>query len=213
MIQDCHVYYEKDNPEYCILCLPGRGQDGRMLPRHYYRVTQFRNTVFVGPTPQGMCWYPMPVSAIDQAAAVGGLPKARKAVEAVLGAINNRFNIPRNRTIITGFSAGGVMALEIAAYSPEPFAAVVCHNGAILEPSLFPNCQHPDMPCVLLHNEDDACFAWDERYLPMKNTLLDKGYLTYTITSDHGGHAMTIDDIEDIASFIQEKLAGRFDHK
>lgn len=210
MIQDCHVYYDNENPEYCILCLPGRGQEGSLFARYYRRITQYSNTLFVGPTPVGLQWYPMPFSSIDQDEAVAGLPKARQAVEAVLKAVVDRFHVPRSKTIITGFSAGGVMAIETATYSDEPFAAVICHNGAILETKDLPLCKHKEMPILLIHNKDDECFSWEERFVPMKTALLNNGYLTYTIENDHGGHYFCFEDIEEIVAFMEEKVPQKF---
>ncbi len=195
----------KDEINYCIFVLPGRGQSGSVMSQNYESFSRLKQTLFVGMTPQNFAWYPMPFSAVDQEEAVEGLVAARETIDKYITTIQKRYSIPRNKIVILGFSAGGVMAIETAAHSTEPFAAVICHSGAILEPSLLPRAKHPDMPVLLTHNFDDDCFAWDERYLPMRDALVDNGYKTLTLEREFGRHRLSYCDIEAASYFIARK--------
>jgi len=203
MIESCNIFYE-DDPEYAVICIPGRCNDGASFAKMYQQYCEFKNTVFVGPTPKGYAWYPMPFSAVDQDMALAGLPRARKAVESVVKAVQDKFDIPKSKIALVGFSAGGVMAIETAAYSDLPYAAVVSHSGAILEPRNLPECRHPDMPVILTHNRDDECFEWYERYLPMRNALIDKKYLTFVLERAAGGHRVLPEDVEQVTIYLSE---------
>lgn len=202
MIKSCHVFYTNPKPEYAVICIPGRANDGAMFARDYHTHSNLKNTVFVGPTPVNYAWYPMPVDSNNQKAALSGLPKARKAIESVQEAVEKRFGIPKSKTSLVGFSAGGVMAIQAAAFTEEPYSSVVCHSGAILEPSNLPSCKHYNCPVLLTHNADDYCFDWFERYEPMKNILIKNGYPTYVLERKQGGHQVSRHDIEQSITFM-----------
>jgi hypothetical protein len=37
MIQDCHVYFTKKEPDFAVICIPGRGNDGAMFANEYHQ--------------------------------------------------------------------------------------------------------------------------------------------------------------------------------
>ncbi len=195
-------------PTSCMLILPGRSQVGIHLASAWIEVTDFPNTVFVVITPRAREWYPMPRDSKRQHRAVSGLPKARKTIEGVLDQIQEIYSIPRRRVAIAGFSAGGVMSVNVAAHSEQELAGVVCHAGAILEPHNLPECkeEHKEMPIVLTHNLDDIVFDWEERYLPMVDALEEKGYSFYPLEGEKGGHMITYDDIISSSRIIAPRL-------
>lgn len=201
MIRDCSIYECEGDLEYCILCLPGRGGDGDTIADFYAHSSGLNKCVFVGITPEGFCWYPLPRNPEDQAAAVAGIPRAREAIEEAITIIGGKYGIPRSKTAMVGFSAGGVMAIETAANANEPFAAVVAHAGAILDPKSLPKNRHPT-PIVLIHCQDDDCFAWDERFLPMREALVTQGYDTHSLEHRLGGHRITEFDIRQAGIFL-----------
>ncbi len=65
----------KDEINYCIFVLPGRGQSGSVMSQNYESFSRLKQTLFVGMTPQNFAWYPMPFSAVDQEEAVEVLKK------------------------------------------------------------------------------------------------------------------------------------------
>lgn len=211
MIQSCHAYYANEEPEIAVICIPGRANDGALFANDFFKGAQIGNAVFVGPTPRGYAWYPMPRDANNQAAALSGVPRAIEAIEAVQRAVENKYGITKEDTILAGFSAGGVMAIQTATHSDEPYAGVSCISGAILEPKDLPVPKH-QTPFLLTHNRDDMCFEWYERYLPMRECLVECGYDTYTIERDKGGHIDTDDDYEQTALFMEEVCAVTPDH-
>lgn len=188
-----HISFVEE-PTSCILILPGRGECGSDLAR-FYENTELKNTIIVGITPYKREWYPMPNGPSDQAAAVNGIKDAIAAIETVLEKIQHMFSLTRDKIAIAGFSAGGVMALQVAAYSEKSFAAAVCHGGAILEPDKLPPAKDSYMPILLTHSEDDPIFAWDERYLPMKEALLKQDYNVHTVEWLSGGHSLSSEDM------------------
>ena len=178
----------ENNPTTCLLCLPGRASHAKELVYIYKKYLGIDHDLIVGVTPIQRCWYPMPNGINDQIDAVAGINHARIIVETVVRYIEDQFSVPRENMILIGHSAGAVMAIETAAHSQRPFAGVISHNGAILEPDLLPKCQNKSTNYLLTHNRDDLIFEWEERYVPMKKALQEKGYTVFSLEEDDGGH-------------------------
>lgn len=207
MIDSRWVVYPSlcEKPISCVLVLPGRAQYAVDLTKAWLK-TGFDDTLFIGVTPNHLQWYPMPINALDQDAAVSGLPKAFKAISKVLEKINTKYEVPYNKIAIVGFSAGGVMANYMISHFPHELAGSVSHGGAILEPFNLPEAKFKHVPVILTHNFDDSIFDWEERYLPMKNALLKKKYNLTTIEDDFGGHNICLQDILDAAKVLGPRL-------
>lgn len=199
------VFPAKGIPTSCILVLPGRSQHGIELARAWLK-TELEDTVIIAVTPNERQWYPQPYSSTDQDEAVAGLSIARDAIEEVLNKIEKEYDIPRNKIALVGFSAGGVMAINVAAHAEQELAGAVCHAGAILEPENLPLCRFKEMPIVLTHCEDDDVFDWEERYLPMTDALDRTGYNTYLVENEWGGHGIDLNDILCSAKIIAGRL-------
>lgn len=184
---------EDKHPKTGVLLLPGRAGVGEDLT-YRYAGTELSESLFVGITPQGFEWYPMPNGPDDQQEALDGIWDAFQTIDRTLDRIESRYGVPRNNIAVAGFSAGGVMTIQTVALSDEPLAAGIVHAGAILEPSILPPAKH-ETPLLVFHNQDDYCFDWFERYLPMKDALKDKGYAAYFVERKRGNHTVLYDDI------------------
>ena len=179
--------------EGCIVALPGRGQSGLDIT-NYIEAMELDRTLIVAPTPRYREWYPAPNGTTDQVAALKGLPRAADSVDKFITSICKKYNVDRKKIVLNGFSAGGVMALWVAAHY-EPVAAVYVNAGAILSPKDLPVCQCKDTKFLLQHNADDWCFEWEERYIPMKESLISQGYNAVFEERVQGGHRLTMEDV------------------
>lgn len=107
-------------------------------------------------------------------------------------------------TIVFGYSAGAVMALDLVTHG-MPVRAIVPCAGAILEPTETPIAT-TNTRIYLHHGKRDDVFDWQERYLPMKSTLIGNGYnLVSTFESDFGGHGI-IDLLKGAEKSINSEL-------
>lgn len=186
------VWNDKGEKDSCVLFLAGRAESAVPLLRAYSGIG-LNGPLLCGATPDQKAWYSMPFSAIHQKEAVAGLPKARDVIETAIAFIKKKYGIERRNMALVGYSAGSVMAIEVASHSDEPFAAVVSHAGAILQPHNLPECQCPETKFLLTHYEDDMVFDWAERYLPMKRALMRRGYDVSVIegaAEEKGGHGI-----------------------
>ena len=204
---------EDGNYQRCIIALPGRGNSAELMVK-IARDLQIPQTLVVALRPWYSAWYPQPFSAEDQEDAIKGIPKALQAVNQAIQRVIDGFKLPYNRIALLGYSAGGVMAIQTAVHrmhvatkhkTHKPcFAGAVIYCGAILEPEQLPLAPGIDRPTpfFLVHNQDDECFNWWERYIPMKSALYNCGYQVQTSESMSGGHMIKTPDIFRTSRFL-----------
>lgn len=210
MVRDVEftVFRKKKKAHSCVVCLAGRGCCGGQFARQYYNNSELDNTTFVGVTPysfKSIEWYPQPFSSTNQSAAVAGLKKADLFIKEIVKTISNRYEVPYKKIALVGFSAGAVMALYSATRMNEDLAGVVVHAGAALEPHKIP--QKKNKTNILLtHGGKDFCFDWYERYVPMKNALIRKGYEFHVAEDPKGTHIITYEDVVAGSQFLAPHL-------
>jgi len=195
---------EVESPTSCILALPGRAQYGRGLA-NWIPFDRLDNTLVIGVTPEKLEWYPLPNGAEDQTRAIDGLAAARASIEEVVEDIEDNYDIPRNKIALFGYSAGAVMAIEVASKSVTDFAGAVIQSGAILEPSLLPF-RRNNTPYLVVHGQNDSTFSWQERVTPMVKSFQEKGYNYKTAIRSNGGHGVFWEDIIVSMEFLIDKL-------
>jgi predicted esterase len=105
------------------------------------------------------------------------------------------------------------MALQCAMLNDESFAAVVSHSGAILQPRKTPPARF-DTPIMLMHNKQDDCFDWTERFRPMRRMLVRRGYDVHLRVKNLPieRHALTYQDVA-LAGIFLAPLLGYVDWK
>lgn len=187
-----------------VILLPGRGVPGNLMLR-FSREMELRRTLLACMEPYRLVWYPQPNGPKDQTMACKGL---EVAVEMVSGEID-RFmewqGLKPEETALLGFSAGSVVALEVAMRSTKRFAACVSLSGAILEPHNVPEAKN-ETPIILQHNADDDCFKWHERYVPMREALREKGHNLSCLERHFGSHTLYRDDAINVSRLISPAL-------
>ena len=191
-----------DKKQNCLILLPGRFGSALHI-MHLYESAVLEETTLVGIEPENE-WYPLPNGVGDQQDSILGMKKTRKILSKTIHKIQKHLGFTSRQVALVGFSAGGVMAIQCAIHTQERFAGVVVHSGAILQPRKIPPTRFADLPFLLIHNRQDECFSWDERYIPMKKALLKRGYLVQTIERDSPeySHNLSNEDIISATSFI-----------
>ena len=205
---DFYVFRGAKQSHSCVICLAGRAGCGGRLAHQYQEASELCDTTFVGVTPWGkryVEWYPQPFSADEQQAAISGLEDARQCIEEIISSVMKEFNLPRNKIALIGFSAGAVMALYTTIHSSQDLAGVVVHSGASLEPNKIPHKKNKT-DILLTHGKKDYCFDWYERYVPMKNNLLTKGYKTFTVEDPNEMHRVSYADMIFSGEFLAPRL-------
>jgi predicted esterase len=155
--------------------------------------------------PDSYEWYPAPNGVNDQTSALRGMKYAVKDLNGAIKKIQHMWNLPRKKIALAGYSAGGVMALQMCSRSYHPFAGIASVSGAILDPASLKPAKH-DTPILIRHNIDDDCFKWEERYLPMKEALQEKNYNVSLVEGQEGGHGLSRYDAELAGNFLAPLL-------
>lgn len=193
-----------ENYHGALVLLVGRWGHAEDLMEHYKHCSGLDETLIIAVEPDNE-WYPAPISPSDQEDAIKGMEISVPQFDSFLRDIQRGFRVPRIQTALAGFSAGAVMAIQVAANSCDAFAGVVSHAGAVLSPEKLKIAKN-NTPYLLIHSKNDDCFGWDERYLPMKIALQKKGYVVQTKEKEDGGHSMSADDIVLAATFLSDNL-------
>ena len=116
------------------------------------------------------------------------------------------FDVPTNRTHIVGYSAGAVMGVTLVTRALlQPFGSAFVMAGAILQPERVGKAAC-DTPILLRHNRDDACFDWDERYVPMRQALRDNGYRVEADEKNDGNHGVSGYDVRSLRKFLNRHI-------
>jgi predicted esterase len=110
--------------------------------------------------------------------------------------------ITTEKTFLIGFSSGAVLSIEIATKSNFEYAAIFSHSGAVLEPENMILCKKKTK-FFLIHSEDDNCFSWQERFIPMRDCLVENKYPIEVLQKKYGGHSIYQDDSNDICNKIK----------
>ena len=199
-----HSRIAVDTPTHAIFLLPGRNISADTMMQNFNSLIDIQKLVFYCLEPE-VEWYPMPNGIDNQSEAIEGLhdnlPIIRNSIKELIAAEN----IPISNTILIGFSAGGVVALGLACNFDDEYNLVISHSGAILEPGALKPCA-VKTKFFLFHREDDYCFDWHERYLPMKNALISQGYNVLFTERGFGNHTIYKNDVEEIQHFISQEV-------
>lgn len=198
--------YKKDHDysyNKILIILPGRGMAPEMLLDYYAfwnEHSSYYLNIEINPTTE---WYPAPNGPKDQQDAINGSKNTLISLNEKIIELQKLHNIERSQVYICGFSAGAVMALQLAINSDEDFGGIVAHSGAIFEIDDVPICKN-DTRILLMHNKNDDCFTWDERYIPMKEALAKNKYNLTCYESMRGEHRITSSDVLISSAFLQK---------
>jgi predicted esterase len=90
-------------------------------------------------------------------------------------------------------------------HTTNPIGAIICHNGAIFEPNKVPVCKNTN-PFYVTHGLNDDCFDWVERYLPMKESLIQNNYNVDFLEND-GYHIVAPSDVKLVNQYLCKYFA------
>ena len=196
----------KDSPLGLVVALPGRGVTLNEMYKFMLYSGLNRSIVSII-EPRNLEWYPSPNGPQDQEDAVIG---CRLAVNPIKNRIKNlcrTYKIPYSKVAVVGYSAGAVMALEIAQRSKSEMAMVISIAGTILDPRKVPPAKN-NTPILMKICRDDERFDWNERHQPAKEALIKNKYNLTLEERNYGGHNLSAED----AHMVYRLLSERFDY-
>ena len=195
---------------HAVILLPGRGHSAEMMLNIFDDLLQLENLVIYSLHPEKE-WYPLPNGINDQIEAVEGLKSNTNSIRDYVFELLKQENISIENTIMIGFSAGAVVALEILTSFQDKFSMIIGHSGAILVPDEIKMSEN-STKIVLFHRQDDYCFDWNERYIPMKNALIEKNYNLELHEMLCGSHLIYREDLNVIKELVKSASSNIDNH-
>ena len=130
-----HSRISLEKPTHAIILLPGRNNSAEMMMDVFSSIFEISRLVVYSIQPENE-WYPIPNGIDDQVDAVNGLDENISSIRDYIFDLLRKDEIKTENTVLIGFSAGAVVALELLTKYQDNFSLVVCHSGAILLPEI-----------------------------------------------------------------------------
>jgi len=183
----------EEKPRGLIVVLTGRGVDLAEMYQFILHCGVADDSVLMILEPQQKQWYPRPNGTLDQDAAVKGSQQNAKPVLERIKSIAKMHKIPHKKIVLVGYSAGGVMALQIAQLIDFEMAMIISLSGIVLAPDTIPEAKH-NTPILIKMGRYDEVFEWEERYIPTRDSLLKNKYNLSVHEDPNGDHGLRRND-------------------
>jgi phospholipase/carboxylesterase len=169
----------------------------------------------------GRAWWPIDMERMMTAASAGlvtalanetpeGLKKARAALEGVLDALEASHDVRRDRTILGGFSQGGMIATEVALFShPRPFAGLAVLSGALISQDRWEEAAERSGASIIAiqsHGKRDPILPFGSG--EALRDMLTKHGAKVTFVPHNGVHEIPPAALVALATLARERLSG-----
>ncbi len=168
---------KKDEIKNAIILLHGYGGDGADISSIAYTWRRFiDNTVFLCPdghqicklNPNGFQWFDLSID--DQDYIIAEVKKAEKILIDYIGQIKKKYNLDNSQIILSGFSQGCMISINLGLICNQSFKSVIGFSGKIIE-------KH-DLQKRIISKTDMLLFHGDaDEVVPPSNLLEVKDFL------------------------------------
>jgi phospholipase/carboxylesterase len=209
-----HAAYEPagDGPHPTILAMHGWGSNALDLMGLAPYIARGRCMMLCPQGPveveigavNGYGWYPLRMGAPPDMEAMG---RAADHLMRFVDAAIERYPVDRRKLIVMGFSQGGVMAYNLAIRHPERFAALVALSTWFPE-ELAEYADNRDalarLPTLVQHGRADDMIDITKARQSVERLRALKLPLSYR--EYDGAHEITVDELQDLSTFLMEKV-------
>ena len=132
----------------------------------------------------------------------GSMKKSRALLLKFIDEILQRYPTPPGKVILSGFSQGGMMSLDVGFRVPEKLAGIVVMSGALYEDD--PPDFSPRLPVLVVHGTDDdmiPVLAARRARRTLESHGVEPEYHEFKM-----GHFVTPESIAVVADFIKRHL-------
>ena len=176
-----------------VLLLHGYGGDGKdisALALNWKR--HMPNTTFICPNghepceinPRGFQWFDL--SKEDPNYVLDEVLKAEKKLNQLIDEIKKKYNLDNDQIIISGFSQGCMMSINIGLTSDKPYKSIIGFSGKIINPSDLKIRKKNLTRTLLIHGDKDEIVS-PTYLLEAKDFLLRENIDVETyLLKDHG---------------------------
>ena len=153
---------DKKNIKNAIILLHGYGGDGKdisMLSLNWKRYLP--NTIFICPNghepcsinPNGFQWFDL--TKDDPKYILEESIKAEKILNKFINEVKGKFNLDNKRIILSGFSQGCMMSINLGLTSKEEFKCIIGFSGKIISQEDLKNRKIIATDTLLIHGDSD----------------------------------------------------------
>ena len=168
---------KKDKIKNAIILLHGYGGDGADISSIAHTWRRFiDNTIFLCPdghqtcklNPNGFQWFDLSID--DQNYVVSEAKKAEKILIEYIEQIKKKYNLDNSQIILSGFSQGCMMSINLGLVCNESFKSVIGFSGKIIDKD--------DLKERIISRTDMLLFHGDaDEVVPPSNLLEAKDFL------------------------------------
>ena len=153
---------DKENIKNAIILLHGYGGDGKdisMLSLNWKR--HLPNTIFICPNghekcsinPSGFQWFDLtkddPKYILEQSI------NAEKILVKFITEIKTKFNLENKKIILSGFSQGCMMSINLGLTSDDEYNCIIGFSGKIIDQNNLANRKKVSTNALLIHGDSD----------------------------------------------------------
>jgi phospholipase/carboxylesterase len=134
---------------------------------------------------------------------------ATEQVRAFLDAAQTRYPIDRRKTVVMGFSQGGVLAYDLALRDPGRFAGVVALSSwlpAELDDAILAQPAHENFPALVVHGTRDPMIPV-ARAQESRERLIRRG-LALTYREYEMEHGIAPEALRDLVEWLESKVVS-----
>ncbi len=195
-----------------VLLLHGYGGDGKdisMLTLNWKR--HMPNTIFICPNghepcavnPIGYQWFDL--SKDDPNYILNESLKAEEKLNKFLDEVKNEYNLENNQIIISGFSQGCMMSINVGLTSIKPFNCIVGFSGKIINLSNLKKRKKNLSNTLLIHGDQDEIVS-PTYLLEAKDFFLRENINIETHLIKNCGHHIPVEASSIALNYILKKI-------
>ena len=195
-----------------VVLLHGYGGDGKdisMLSLNWRR--HMPNTIFICPNghepcainPSGYQWFDLgndnPNYILDE------FLKAEKKLTKFLDEVKNEYKVDNNKIVLSGFSQGCMMSINVGLTSEKPFNCIVGFSGKIINLDDLKNRRKNSTDTLLIHGDLDDIVS-PTHLLEAKDFFLRENISVETHLIKNCGHHIPIEASSIALNYILKKI-------
>ena len=200
------------NIKNAIILLHGYGGDGKdisMLSMNWKRYLP--NTVFICPdghqkcpiNPSGFQWFDLTKDDPDYI--LKESIESEKKLTQFLDEIKNEYKIDNNKIILSGFSQGCMVSINVGLTSDKPFNCIVGFSGKIIDLDNLKNTRKNFTNTLLIHGDQDDIVS-PTHLLEAKDFFLRENINIETHLIKNCGHHIPIEASSIALNYILKKI-------
>ena len=195
-----------------ILLLHGYGGDGKdisILTLNWRK--HMPNTIFICPNghetceinPIGFQWFDL--SKDDTSYILNESLKAEKKLNKFLDEVKEEYSLDNERIILSGFSQGCMMSINIGLTSQKPFSSIVGFSGKIINKENLKSRKKTSTDTLLIHGDMDDIVS-PSYLLEAKDFLIRENVKIETHLIKNCGHHIPVEASSIALNYILKKI-------